>query len=631
MFAIGPPRNTSATELEVAASLVEFHSHHNHRDEDQATDSADSGAFVTPPPPPPQVMAATGQKILEYLGPGALLTMLLSTEVIPWTAVKAVSCKNCHTKKLRCDKLRPACSSCVKRSTGCEYVSTPTSLQSSSSSDKEKSSIPTGDRNISEMASLTSTARSSSNNSISSSSGNQTSFGISSLLLPPLLTGAPPKLDLNLTSPIQNIQRLQQQMLLLASGTAEDHPAITPTSASLQPQHPDLKRKRQKSETPPPQSETNTPTSTKLIKQSSATLTNLADQVIARLQQTPSSSSSSDPTFTRLTCAKLWIIDPSTHEKIYFCPVCKKDYKTANGLKYHLGQHPSSDLPAGYYWHKPSTNGNSSNPGDPDESDNNASTPGPSYSCKVLGCHNEYSSSGGLRYHLLHAHTTSSDDTLPQITEEESPDPGTQGDESDSPSSSDSDHEDASGEHSSSTPSHHPSTSPLDHLLHVATISSETLHLSTKFKNPKHARHAAKVATTLSTSAPGTTLADLVIARLPTLKPGVTKRLRCGNLWILDPTSAEKLYFCPICKRCYPTANGIKYHLSNSHKDQSEFPEGYFWDKKGRNEVASERNIALPYACMIGACKNRYSRPAGLNCHITRMHGRRDSIGEGDA
>ncbi|KAI8609918.1 hypothetical protein BC830DRAFT_1148221 [Chytriomyces sp. MP71] len=35
----------------------------------------------------------------------------------------------------------------------------------------------------------------------------------------------------------------------------------------------------------------------------------------------------------RLTCGKLWIVNPETAQRCYICPACEKEYSTANGLK----------------------------------------------------------------------------------------------------------------------------------------------------------------------------------------------------------------------------------------------------------------------------------------------------------
>ncbi|KAI8616530.1 hypothetical protein BC830DRAFT_195613 [Chytriomyces sp. MP71] len=36
-------------------------------------------------------------------------------------AVRAVSCKSCHQRKIKCDKLKPSCSTCSDRGQACEY------------------------------------------------------------------------------------------------------------------------------------------------------------------------------------------------------------------------------------------------------------------------------------------------------------------------------------------------------------------------------------------------------------------------------------------------------------------------------------------------------------------------------
>ncbi|KAI9341157.1 hypothetical protein BDR26DRAFT_860710 [Obelidium mucronatum] len=54
-------------------------------------------------------------------------------------------------------------------------------------------------------------------------------------------------------------------------------------------------------------------------------------------------------------------------------------------------------------------------------------------------------------------------------------------------------------------------------------------------------------------------LANVVVARFPPKPPGSPLvKLSCGKLWIEDPVTSEKFYFCPACKKEYGTANGLK-------------------------------------------------------------------------
>ncbi|KAI9341168.1 hypothetical protein BDR26DRAFT_918509 [Obelidium mucronatum] len=609
----------------------------------------------------------------------------LPPKVIPWSPVKAVSCKYCYTKKLKCDKEKPSCGGCVKRSLSCEYTtnSSTTSLSpmivrqglADNESFSSSSSSQTGMVGVHAPAAPSSTSA---------------TFDIASILVPQLnnvishLVEKEAQKDTTTPATITNLEQLKQEMSKLITEAVSQHTGGTSSFASSQAPNPELLLKRKRSidddsvshtqlpnlsqvpilsqqttpsphqplpqslhhlilPTPPSPTKTLTQTTKiePLVHQAAAeATTSLADIVIGRLPVVKPGSP-----MKRLTCARLWIIDPDTSEKVYFCPACKKDYKTSNGLKYHLGQHSdASEFPTGYYWDKASLGGSAVPTasagvmplsdmvvGSEDNGMEGRRNGGPSkaYSCTVEGCMNEYSSLGGLKYHILHGHTVPEDE-MQSSDSSENGDSGRGGGNSSSSGwkdlSSEGDKTTNAGAASGSSSSHHhhhnASANPLDHLVQIAMVNSETIHLSKKFKSLKQARTAAKVATALAS---GTTLADIVIDRLPKLKPGVYKKLSCGKLWILDPESAEKLYFCPICKRMYPTANGMKYHLSNSHKDQRDFPQGYYWDKKGRSEVAEEKNIDLPYRCTIGNCQNRYSRPAGLNCHITRMHGRGSS------
>ncbi|KAJ3023865.1 UNVERIFIED_CONTAM: hypothetical protein HDU68_008434 [Siphonaria sp. JEL0065] len=735
MFA--PNQQQSEEELEVAATIMQFrdridpvHESGQNKEpvgrqsyQDALSSASDvSGSRV----PPPQQYTPLDSSPLESAHQNTLdspsspskasdsMPRPVSCAGIPWNSVKAVSCKSCYTKKLRCDKERPSCSACVKRNLPCEYP-----LGFATTSPTSSSPISKKQKNNDEPAA----ADSSSFSHIEPFPGTGAllpatePLNIAAILVPQLnsvisdlVNKEAMKRDPSETA--TNLEQLKQQMTTLISDVVAQQqqlqqqqqqeqqqdsssvaaskrkridvlaaeleeqssqkqislinavppivvpshkihrsspldenrqlkssptrsfraPIIPPTSspkavlpvptlASVKPpqplETPSIRSATlfQPSDAPqhvapiirppvPPQltQQEETP-----IQQASEAITTLADIVIGRLPSVKEGS------FKKLSCSNLWIIDPDTSDKVYFCPACKKDYKTANGLKYHLGQHvDANEFPRGYYWLKRTGSGGKED----GESVVNADAGGTSkaYACTVDGCMNEYSSLGGLKYHIFHGHSVNADEINGDEPSSEDAD-DLQADENPSPDNP------ANGSSSSHHQQHQPLTS-LDHLVRVAMVNSETIELSKKFKSMKHARNAAKVAAALSN---GMTLADLVIERLPKLKPGVFKRLSCGKLWIFDPESGEKLYFCPICKRMYPTANGMKYHLSNSHKDQSEFPAGYYWDKKGRSEVAESNNIELPYRCTIGNCKNRYSRPAGLNCHITRMHGRGSS------
>ncbi|KAI8843192.1 hypothetical protein BJ741DRAFT_704451 [Chytriomyces cf. hyalinus JEL632] len=99
----------------------------------------------------------------------------------------------------------------------------------------------------------------------------------------------------------------------------------------------------------------------------------------------------------RLSCARLWVWNPETFSKIFICPACEKSYSTSNGLKYHLAQHATEDFPEGYYWSKKKD----SHPKDYDSASVHV--------CPVQGCTRRYTSSGGLRYHLVHMHNQNYD------------------------------------------------------------------------------------------------------------------------------------------------------------------------------------------------------------------------------
>ncbi|KAJ3232021.1 hypothetical protein HDU81_003348 [Chytriomyces hyalinus] len=101
----------------------------------------------------------------------------------------------------------------------------------------------------------------------------------------------------------------------------------------------------------------------------------------------------------RLSCARLWVWNPETFSKIFICPACEKSYSTSNGLKYHLAQHATEDFPEGYYWSKKK---------DSHHKDYDSASV---HVCPVQGCTRRYTSSGGLRYHLVHMHNQNYDPT----------------------------------------------------------------------------------------------------------------------------------------------------------------------------------------------------------------------------
>ncbi|KAJ3070832.1 Transcriptional regulator of ribosomal biogenesis proteins [Podochytrium sp. JEL0797] len=134
-----------------------------------------------------------------------------------------------------------------------------------------------------------------------------------------------------------------------------------------------------------------------------------------------------------------------------------------------------------------------------------------------------------------------------------------------------------------------------------------------RFKSQAVAQQAALTATAISE---GATLADLVIARLPKIKEGEEKRLKLGSLSILDPDSAEKRFFCPVCKKEYKNANGLKYHLNHSHTKPNELPSGYYFGKKKKEA----EDLTKPFVCTVGACGKRYKNLNGLKYHTEHGH-----------
>ncbi|KAJ3101725.1 Transcriptional regulator of ribosomal biogenesis proteins [Phlyctochytrium bullatum] len=94
----------------------------------------------------------------------------------------------------------------------------------------------------------------------------------------------------------------------------------------------------------------------------------------------------------RYRLGSMRVADPETGEKKYVCPGCHKEYKNANGLKYHLNHvHPNGDgMPDGFLYGKKK------------REMEHAFKPFP---CVVAGCGKRYKNLNGLKYHIIHSHT----------------------------------------------------------------------------------------------------------------------------------------------------------------------------------------------------------------------------------
>ncbi|KAJ3029990.1 UNVERIFIED_CONTAM: Transcriptional regulator of ribosomal biogenesis proteins [Siphonaria sp. JEL0065] len=145
----------------------------------------------------------------------------------------------------------------------------------------------------------------------------------------------------------------------------------------------------------------------------------------------------------------------------------------------------------------------------------------------------------------------------------------------------------------------------------------ETLKLDPEFVKKFKTRAIAEVAhMTQEALAAGTTLAELVLERLPKIKEGDEKRLKLGSLSIIDPESAEKRFFCPVCKKEYKNANGLKYHLNHSHTKPNELPSGYYFGKKKKEA----EDLTKPFVCLVVGCGKRYKNLNGLKYHSEHGH-----------
>ncbi|KAI9341164.1 hypothetical protein BDR26DRAFT_860736 [Obelidium mucronatum] len=127
----------------------------------------------------------------------------------------------------------------------------------------------------------------------------------------------------------------------------------------------------------------------------------LAEIILDRLHK---SKPMTENTRKRLRCGKLWCLDPITQEKIYICPVCAKEYKTSNGLKYHLNGHAAESFPQGYFWKRMNVDAEE----EEDEKEKGKKElmqeEKKAFQCMVEGCQNSYASLGGLKYHRQKRH-----------------------------------------------------------------------------------------------------------------------------------------------------------------------------------------------------------------------------------
>ncbi|KAJ3127340.1 hypothetical protein HK100_009798 [Physocladia obscura] len=136
----------------------------------------------------------------------------------------------------------------------------------------------------------------------------------------------------------------------------------------------------------------------------------------------------------RLRCSVLWVWNPETGERVFICPCCRRDYSTANGLKYHIqmfhgdvgaggddeevaedeggegGEAAAAraaargDLPKGYYWSLKKKKGavNIVASGEKGASGQHQQR----FECLAYGCKKSYGTLQGLKYHTTHGHAS---------------------------------------------------------------------------------------------------------------------------------------------------------------------------------------------------------------------------------
>ncbi|KAJ3024597.1 UNVERIFIED_CONTAM: hypothetical protein HDU68_007970 [Siphonaria sp. JEL0065] len=250
--------------------------------------------------------------------------------LVDWKPIKAVSCKHCYLKKIKCDKQRPTCSGCMKRGAPCEYIAVG-----------------------------------------SNEAG----------LVKKLCVGERVKSpDANALPAFEDVDSAVEYSPSIASAQFERTPS--PAGSKLM-------------NVPSPQwttSTTNTmqksppPTTQKQTQQALETVAHANGKSLVDIVMDRLANSSSTNSKKRLRCGKLWCNDPATNLRLYFCPVCKKEYKTSNGLKYHLNGHEAGSFPEGWYWVN----------GDDDDAEDGEKK---AFPCRLDGCRNSYTSLGGLKYH----------------------------------------------------------------------------------------------------------------------------------------------------------------------------------------------------------------------------------------
>ncbi|KAJ3113493.1 hypothetical protein HK100_001964 [Physocladia obscura] len=137
-----------------------------------------------------------------------------------------------------------------------------------------------------------------------------------------------------------------------------------------------------------------------------------------------------------------------------------------------------------------------------------------------------------------------------------------------------------------------------------------------KYKTKKDAKLAHAALADLQGVAPNpTNLGALVVSRLPKLATGTQKQLKSGKLWIMNPETGEKGYFCPSCLKEYSTSNGLKYHLAQ-HNDPTDFPDGYYF----RNKAPESIDLLGAFSCLVNGCGKTYNSLGGLKYHQLKVH-----------
>ncbi|KAJ3236665.1 hypothetical protein HDU78_004490 [Chytriomyces hyalinus] len=209
---------------------------------------------------------------------------------------RTVSCANCHSAKRKCDRIRPSCTGCIKRSIQCEYL-----LDQLRVAPIIHSSVP----------------------------------GSGQLRL---RQAAPPLAQSNIwNSPVTPLM-MSPETIFSQDGSAN------PAAAELEKQMHAKPKKATSAAIP-------------RVKQDTpdTLIAGPGQDPVAMILDRLAKSRHPNQPAKKLALKLLAVVDSETGNKVFHCISCRKRYFTSSGLRYHLNEeHDESDqqatFPAGYYW-----------------------------------------------------------------------------------------------------------------------------------------------------------------------------------------------------------------------------------------------------------------------------------------